>query len=452
MRLRSISARLAFASACALPVFLGLTGLAIERSFAQALREAEREKLAVHGYLVLGAAELEGQTLRLPPALPEPRFGQLGSGLYARVRDEAGRDHWRSPSAALLELPPDVPGLALGECVLVDVDIEGTPAFQSQCALEWEDAAGNALPFRLTIWHDQTAWRAQVATFRARLVRFMAVAALVLLGVQLAVLRFGLRPLGRLVGDLRAIEVGEQSRLEGEYPSEVEGVTTSLNQLLAAEEGRRRRYRDTLADLAHSLKTPLAVLRTALDTDTPEPELRAETSEQVERMGEIVTHQLARAGTSGGLVLGKRCAVAPVAERLAAAIGKIHAADGVRIEVDTPTDLAVRADEPELMEMLGNLVDNACKHGGGRVSVRAARDGDVVVIEVTDEGPGIPAELRQAILERGTRADESTPGQGIGLADTANIARSLGGALEVHDGSGPPPRSGARFTLSLLAG
>jgi len=452
LKLRSISARLVFAAACALPVFLGLMGLAIERSFSEALREAERDMLAVQGYLVLGAAELEERTLRLPPTLAEPRFGQLGSGLYARLRDETGRDHWRSPSAALLELPPDVADVSLGECVLVEVIVEATPAFQYQCALAWEDLAGNELRFRLTIWHDQTAYRAQVATFRTSLVRFMTLAAVVLIGVQLAVLRFGLRPLGRLVRDLRAVEVGERARLAGDYPTEVEGVTTSLNQLLAAEEGRRRRYRDTLADLAHSLKTPLAVLRTTLDTETSPDELRAHCDEQVERMNEIVAHQLGRAGTSGGPVLGKRCLVAPVAERLAAAIGKIHAADGVRVSVEAPPDVSVRADEPELMEMLGNLLDNACKHGGGRVTVRTARDGDHVKIEVTDEGPGVPDELRPMILERGMRADTAAPGQGIGLAVTADVARSLGGTLEVHDGPGAPAHPGACMVLSLPAG
>ncbi len=452
MRLRSISARLAFAAACALPVFLGLTGFAIERAFGQALREAERDKLAVHGYLVLGATELEEQTLRLPSTLAEPRFGQLGSGLYARLRDEAGRDHWVSPSAALLDLPADVPDVALGECVLVEVDIDATPTFQSQCALEWEDVAGNALPFRLTIWHDQSAYLAQVATFRSSLVRFMVGVGIVLLIGQLAVLRFGLRPLGRLVGDLDAIEAGEQTRLTGTYPSEVEGVTTSLNQLLAAEESRRRRYRDTLADLAHSLKTPLAVLRAALDTRTPDDALRAECDEQVERMDEIVQHQLARASATSGPILGKRCAVAPVAERLAAAIGKIHTDRGVRIEVDAAPDLSVRADEPELMEVLGNLVDNACKHGGGHVDVRARREGDQVTIEVTDEGPGIPRALRAPILERGTRADVSSPGQGIGLSVAADIARGLGGRLEVADGAGPAERPGARLVLRLPAG
>jgi two-component system sensor histidine kinase PhoQ len=273
-----------------------------------------------------------------------------------------------------------------------------------------------------------------------------------LIGVQLAVLRFGLRPLAQLVRDLRSVEDGERERLGGDYPSEVEGVAAGLNQLLAAEAGRRRRYRDTLADLAHSLKTPLAVLRTTLDTETSVDALRTECDAQVERMNDIVTHQLGRAGASGGPVLGKRCAVAPVAERLAGAMAKIHADRHARVAVEAPPDVIVRADEPELMEMLGNLLDNACKHGGGRVGLRARREGNRVVIEVSDEGPGIAVEQRTRVLERGARADAATPGQGLGLSVTAEIARGLGGDLEVGDGTGPSGRPGARLLLSLPAG
>ena len=452
MRFASISGRLILASAVALPIFLALGGYGLDRAFARGLLEAEREQLQVQIYLLLGALELEGDALELPESLSEPRYGQIGSGLYAVLRDASGVALWRSPSARLLdlsELSPAASRPALGACSLSRDRIGDTALFRYRCAYAWQGEDERALPFMLDILHEQGAYRAQVQRFRNQLILLLAAAAVLLVLLQLVVLRFGLRPLGQLVQDLGAVEAGRKEALEGDQPKELQGVARSLNQLLVAESARRERYRNTLGDLAHSLKTPLALLRSALDTGAPEAELRRQCDEQVERMGEIVAHQLARASGGGQAMIGRSTRVAPVAQRLAAALEKIHGRDGVTIEVTVSPVLAVRAEEAELMEMLGNLLENACKYGGGHVAVRARSDAEWAHIEVLDDGPGIEEADRARILERGKRADETVPGQGIGLAVATEIAQSHGGRIDVRAGEGDADGPGACFVLSL---
>ncbi len=336
-----------------------------------------------------------------------------------------------------------------GQCSLLREAIARHPLFVFRCSYAWQDENGRDLPFVLEVMHSQDGHRAQVQRFRSQLLLLLGIAAFLLVALQLVVLRFGLRPLGRLEEELGAVEAGQQEAIQGDQPRELQGVARSLNQLLVAESARRDRYRTTLGDLAHSLKTPLAVLRSALDTGADEEELRRHCDEQVERMGEIVAHQLARASGGATAMVGRSTKVAPVVHRLAAALGKIHGRDGVEIEVDVSRRLAVRAEEAELMEMLGNLIENACKYGCGHVLVRSRADVDWVRIEVLDDGPGIPEQERSRILERGRRGDETVPGQGIGLTVALEIATSHGGGIEVREGEGDAARPGACFILSL---
>jgi len=445
VRRPSLGGRLLLASALLLPLFLGLAGYGLESSFRRALRAAELEQLKLQSYLLLGAAELDQGRLVLPEPLSEPRYGHQGSGLYARFDDRQGRSVWQSPSAELLRLPPTRDALASGESEFAEARAGKVQLFVYRYGLVWEDGNGNEHPFQLSVWHHQATYRAELASYRRSLFVWLGCAALLLLALQLIILRWGLRPLRLLASDLERVEAGEMARLGGDYPSEVAGVTDNLDHLLASEQGRRERYRHTLADLAHSLKTPLAVLRAALDTNAEPEALRELCDEQLDRMEKIVGHQLSRAARRGARPLGAAVVLKGVAQRLVAALEKVYRDKGLRFELDLPEELIFRGDESDLMEMLGNLLDNACKYGRGEVRLSARDDGAALTIEVADDGPGISPAQRSRILRRGVRADHRAPGQGIGLAVVLEIAASYGGELRLA----ASPGGGSLFELQL---
>ena len=221
-----------------------------------------------------------------------------------------------------------------------------------------------------------------------------ALAAVVLLLLQGTILRWSLTPLRRAARDLEAIQSGVQARLEGGYPGELQGLTDNLNALLESERRQLGRYRDGLADLAHSLKTPLAVLRGALEGGNDE-ELRGAVKDQTERMNLIVDYQLQRAATSGRTALMAPVPIEPVVRRVLDSLAKVYRDKDVRSEQSVPQDACFHGDEGDLMELLGNLIDNAYKWCRSVVRVNLdvapARE---LVLTVEDDGPGVPAAER----------------------------------------------------------
>ena len=197
-----------------------------------------------------------------------------------------------------------------------------------------------------------------------------------------------------------------------------------------------------MEDLAHSLKTPLAVIRNALERVPDDP--RTLLAEQLDRMQSTVTHQLSRASVTGPVIVGRPVDVAAQVERLLRALATAYRERNVRVSTDLPDPCQVRGDERDIMEMLGNVLENAFKYTRNRVQVSARVDGGLTLV-VEDDGPGIPAEVRRAVLDRGTRADEVQPGQGIGLAVVAELVALYHGALRIEESD----LGGARVVLQL---
>jgi two-component system sensor histidine kinase PhoQ len=214
--------------------------------------------------------------------------------------------------------------------------------------------------------------------------------------------------------------------LRGAYPDELRALTDNLNALLASGYARETRLGNALADLAHSLKTPLAVLRGALG-DPPSAAL----TEQIRRMDEIVAYQLERARGRPTVSLAPPVPLGPALERLLGALGKLHAGRALATELDLTPELSFRGAEGDLLEVIGNLLDNAFKWTRTRVRVEARREAGMLVIRVEDDGPGIPPGQIQALGERGARADLSAPGHGIGLAMVREICKAYGGDLSI---------------------
>ena len=426
----SLSGRLTLAVAVVLAGFLGLAGTALDRAFQESVEAGVQQHLQAQVYLLLGAAELDAQgRLNMPAAVAEPRLGAPDSGLYAAIRDADGHILWRSASSVGRDIPYPAagpPGQPVHRRITAG---DGTALHALAYPVSWEvDGGGRRLDFLVA--ESVAGAQAQVAGFRRTLWTWFAGIAVVLLAVQAAVLRWGLSPLRRAAREIAHIEAGQQDRLGRDYPRELRPLTRNLNDLIATGRQRLQRYRDGLSDLAHSLKTPLAVLR-SIGRDPALGETGAAIREQAERMDRAVAWHLQRAAAAGRGGLARAVPLADVARRVAASLAKIYAERALRIEVDVPADTVFTGDPEDLMEILGNLLDNACKWSRGRVRARAHTGpaGELVLV-VEDDGPGIPEDQREAVLERGVRIDEMVPGEGIGLAIVRQMVQeAYGGQL-----------------------
>jgi signal transduction histidine kinase len=272
--------------------------------------------------------------------------------------------------------------------------------------------------------------------------------AVISMGIGLVILRSGLTPFRELRARLNAVREGSEQRIAGLYPAEVQPLIDDLNKLLASHDEAVRRALARAADLAHGLKTPLAVLTHEADRaeDEGHVELAAAVRQQVERMRRSVEVQLAHARAAGsGATLGARAPIVTSATSLARALNRLYASRGIEIDVRAREEDAARCQPEDLDEILGNLLDNACKWASSRVVVSSSSKESGVRIFVDDDGPGIPAEMRQAVLRRGVRADEAAPGSGLGLAIAADLVEIYGGSIALD----VAPEGGLRVDVRL---
>jgi signal transduction histidine kinase len=261
-------------------------------------------------------------------------------------------------------------------------------------------------------------------------------------------MRSGVSSFKRLRAQLSAVHEGRERRVDGSYPSEVQPLVNDLNALLDHREQVVRRAVAKAGDLAHGLKTPLAVIaREAERADAAgHHALAAAITQQVDRMRQQVDYHLAHArAAASGATVGARCSVETSAEGLARTLLRLHAERGISIHVNVPTALAVRVQREDLDEMLGNLLDNACKWAKSGISVESVgRDGSIV-ITVDDDGPGLEPSMLEAVLQRGVRADQAAPGSGFGLAIVRDLAELYGGSIALDRS----PDGGVRACLRL---
>ena len=446
-------------------LFLGLTGLALDRAYRSSVESGAAERLQIHVYLLLAALERENGEFFVLETITEPRFSLMNSGLYGFVHDQAQRELWRSESGRMLlpfagQTNPVLPGV--GDAVFDELtDADNATLFRFTYGIQWE---GEAAPYAVSVLETAAPYFAQIRDFRVSLGRWLGGAAVLLLGVLLLLLAWGLRPLVSLAQQISLIEKGQSDRVRGEYPDELAGVTHNLNRLIETERSQRERYKTTLADLAHSLKTPLSVATGALrmlharrgfaaDAVAPTDEL-ADIEQALQRMDKIVAYQLQRAVASRpNSLLAERFEVKPAVESLLSALAKVYAPRSVEVSNAVDPTLCFQGDERDLLEALGNLLDNAFKHAETRISIRSAvrvndQRAEQAIIVIEDDGKGIAPEQRRFVLQRGARADTLAAGQGIGLAVVSDIVASYSGSIEI-DASPLGSLGGARVTLSF---
>jgi len=449
---RSLSSRLLVSVSVLLLFFFGATIAVLDTAFREAGEQARRDILDGQLVALLAAAEPDDTgKLVMPERLREPRLERIGSGLYAELRDMQGDVLWRSRSALGLEIPEGVvPELGNHLFARESLD-DGTPLLTLSLAVEWELDNGDSHPYVFKVAESLDSFNAQVAGFQRQLFGWFAAVAVAMLVAFSMLLRGLLKPLRQIETEITEIEEGERASLSSEFPTELNGVARNMNLLIDSERARSDRYRHTLDNLAHSLKTPLAAMR-ALLNDTRQEEFGRRCNEQIDRMDEIVRYQLRKpaAVAAENLVL-KSVSVEKEVTRLIDGLRKVYHDKAPAFDAQIAKGLQFRGDTGDFLELAGNLLDNACKWCKHKVRIEAVpasagrSPASGLVMTVSDDGPGIPAEAADALLQRGMRLDETTPGHGIGLAVVKDIAASYNGQLSI----GRSTLGGASITIAI---
>ena len=437
--MHSLHSRLLLVASLVLAGFIGATGLALDKAFHVSAEAAMQNQLQSHIYALLAAANEDENGHMMPPKeLPEPRFSEPDSGLYAVITDHENKPLWHSTSLTGRDINVTRQQMP-GKRSFSEFTRSGVQLYVLTFGVAWEDYAGTEALYTFTVAEDATGLQTEIDSFRSTLWRWLGSMALVLLLAQGIILHWGLRPLRSVTADLQQIEKGRADSLDGHYPKELTGLTSSLNSLIEHSKAVQIRYRNSLDDLAHSLKAPLAILQTSQpgDGDSDPDDGQSLLSEQVNRMDDIISHQLQRASVSGRATLAKPVPVGKVVERLVRSLDKVYREKQVAVNLELDAAATFTGDAADLMEILGNLLENAYKYCKHTVLVQVKTDPYTAGIEISieDDGPGIAADQVETVLQRGKRMDESIPGQGLGLSMANEIIGVYGGQLTFADSS-----------------
>lgn len=442
--IRSLRTRLTLGASLLAILFIVALLPVLQNAFRQALENVIEQRLAADAATLISAARIENGRLAMPERLPDEEFNLLESRLLGFIYDRDGTLVWRSPSSAdeQIDYRPRYDGQ--GHDFDRVLDARGEAFFVYD--LEVDLLRGQAAAYSIVTLQPVGEYQPLLDGLDRQLWLWLGGALLVLLALLWLGLTWGFAALRALSRELDEVESGSRAHLSRAHPQELLRLTDSLNHLLDSERRQRERYRDSLGDLAHSLKTPLAVLQGVGDGMADREQAQVLRS-QVERMSQQVDYQLQRASLRKSGLVRHREPLAAVLDTLCAALDKVYRDKRVELTRDIPARLQVPMERGALFELLGNLLENAYRLCLGQIRVSASADQHGCVLVVEDDGPGVPPAQRERILQRGERLDAQHPGQGIGTAVVMDILDSYGGSLELDDS----PLGGARFCLRLPA-
>jgi two-component system sensor histidine kinase PhoQ len=451
----SLAARAAIATGFVLAGFLGLVGLTLSQANKERALIGLQQRLENFALAYITNTDTNRYGKLLPPVdtLPDPNFSRPGSGLYA-VAIGDNDFHWESSSAIGRKfsfLQPLKPGQSQ---FVGPVDSPMGRLYYYSKGVVLDTDVGKSPHLTVMVARTEDQFEGENAGYRRTLVIWLSILGVMLIVLQMLLLRWSLTPLRKVANDMSRVERGDSEQLDSQYPLELTGLTDRINAFITNEREQRTRYRHTLADLAHSLKTPLAVIRSQLEsTAGDEPARRTNLLDQVRRMNELVAYQLSRAATSGRQTFASAVPVSGHAEDLVQSLEKVYAAKNVLCEFEIEEGAVFYGEQGDLLELLGNLLENAFKWAGHRVllvvtmqpsSGRQQRSG--LRLSVEDDGPGIAQDKIEKVLQRGVRGDERVQGHGIGLSIVQDIVHAYQGELVVDRS---PELEGARFSVSL---
>ncbi|BAU75405.1 ATP-binding protein [Metapseudomonas furukawaii] len=440
----SLRLRLMLGAAAMAALFMLALLPALRGAFVITLEQSIQQRLAADASALIAAARVEGGHLEMPDKLPNEEFDNLEASQLGYIFDSDGNLVWQSRSSRdeALHYRPRYDGQ--GHEFLRATDSGGHEYFVYD--VEVDLLRGQKAAFSVVTMQPVSDYRTLYDSFMRQLYLGLGVALAVLLALLWFGLTWGFRSLRELSAELDQVEAGSRGRLSDDHPRELLRLTRSLNRLLDSERRQRERYRHSLDDLAHSLKTPLSVLQGVSETIAARPEDREQArvlQTQIERMSQQIGYQLQRASLRKSGLVRHQVPLAPLLDTLCDALDKVYREKRVRVERDFDPGLTLPMEQGAALEMLGNLLENAYRLSLGHIRVSGRAASGTCELRVEDDGPGVPVDQRERILKRGERLDAQHPGQGIGTAVVKDIIESYDGELFLDDS----PLGGAEFRM-----
>jgi signal transduction histidine kinase len=457
MRANSLALRLFVSASAWAVVILVITGIVLASLYRQAVERAFDRRLGVYlRTLVADIASPDEANEKFPQSLGEPLFELPLSGWYWQVTRldpdkhdvRSSRSLWDGGLPHLQDL-----GIAPGPSGSREGYVSG-PEEQRLRLVERNIDLGEEGHYLVAVAGDAAEINEETRSFDQALIGTFVILAVVLLLTTMFQVRFGLAPLKRITDSLAAIRSGTAEHLAGEFPEEIAPLARETNALIDANKEIVERARTHVGNLAHALKTPLSVMVNEAAARAPDP-FATKVLEQADIMRDQVARHLERARLAARMtVVGSITEVTPVVTALARTMEKIHHDRAIAVEVRADKAARFRGERPDLEEMIGNLVDNACKWASSRVAIEVLHErpdpasaAQVLRIVVDDDGRGLSPSEREQVAQRGRRLDESKPGSGLGLSIVVELASLYGGELKL----GTAPLGGLRAELVLPA-
>lgn len=449
----SLALRLFLSAMAITVVVLLIVGLVLSSLYRASAERAFDRRLDVYlKTIVAEVANHAGGGLPEPQALADPMFVFPNSGWYWQIAPRAGTETGRKTSRSLAGSV--LPALVLNGSpgLLREGYVQG-PGTETLRLVERDLDLGTDGRYVVSVAANAEELEEDIASFSRALIATLFLLAAVFLLVAMAQVRFGLKPLSHISEALADVRSGKAERLEGRYPDEIQPLVNEVNALIDANHEIVERARTHVGNLAHALKTPLSVLMN--EAGTRDDPLAVRVRDQAGVMRDQVTHYLERARLAARVsVVASLCEVTGVVTALSRTMEKIHRDRDIAIDVRIVDHVRFRGEQQDLEEMVGNLVDNACKWASTRVEVEVYADharapGDRVFFHVIidDDGPGLDPARRMDVGRRGRRLDESKPGSGLGLSIVHELASLYGGRFELSSA----PIGGLRTELVLPA-
>ncbi|CAI8760398.1 histidine kinase [Pseudomonas soli] len=442
--IRSLRVRLMLAAALLALLFMLALLPALQKAFSLALQESIEQRLASDVTTLISAARIEHGQLQMPALLPDERFNLPYTGLLGYIFDRQGKLVWQSRATRNrnINYHPRYDGRG-NEFARIQQD-DGEEFFVYD--VEVKLLGGKSAAFSIVALQPVREYQDTLNGLREKLYFGFGAALLALMVLLWAGLTWGLRSLRRLSSELDDVESGARDGLSREHPRELLRLTGSLNRLLRSEREQRQRYRDSLDDLAHSLKTPLAVLQGVGESmEQGDREQARVLQSQIERMSQQIDYQLQRASLRKSGLVKHQVQLKPLLDSLCSTLAKVYRDKRVEVGFDLPADARVPMEQGALLELLGNLLENAYRLCLGQVRVSLREAPGQLELWIEDDGPGVPPDQRERILERGERLDRQHPGQGIGLAVVKDIIDSYDAELSLGDSE----LGGAAFRIAF---
>ncbi len=438
----SIHFRIFFSALLTLILFMGLTGIVLDNAFQNNIKNLQQNNLRTQIYALLAAADInENDELQLPEEITEPRLNITESNLYARIITIDDKIVWQSKSI-LNSTPPFSTKIKTGEFLFSTKNKNNELYTTANFTTIWVTEKGE-VPYVFQITENNSVLNSQINYFRKNLWGWLVGVSLLLIIIQILILRWGLKPLRFIAEDLLNIEKGKTTKLSGNYPKEITPLTNNLNQLLESSQQQLIRYRDALGNMAHSLKTPLAVLQGITDNISNKDKDTA--LEQINTINNIVKYQLQRAATVGKLQLNESTNLLLITQKIVSTLKKVHHDKKIEVNINIDKSTNINIEQGDLYELLGNLLENAFKWAKHRINITATLKNQKYNITIEDDGVGIDEKEKERILLRGQRADQNTPGHGLGLAMVSNILLLYKGNMEIKSSS----LGGAKILLTI---